>query len=537
MPWNFGDILDAISPVLPQDAPAFIHQNRVITWGESTKRTNNLARALIERGAKPGDKVAFYMRNRPEYMELLNACFKARLTHVNVNYRYKADEVFYIFDNSDAQTVVYGSEFRDIIEEIKPRLTKVQTFVEVNDGGEIASFAERYETLANTGSGEKLDIKRSPDDLLFIYTGGTTGMPKGVMWRHDDLREVQLAAGRKLGPVPETMEQLVEALKLMGPQGCHLPACPLMHGTGLLSSLGVIMAGGALVTLESPSLEADELWEAVDRNKVQTLAIVGDAFAKPMLRELDEKPGKYNLSSITSIISSGVMWSTEVKRGLLKHIPQAIMTDSFGASEGIGFGASMMTKDGEIGTAKFQIGDRCKVFDEKEEPVEPGSGKPGIIAMAAPIPVGYYKDEKKTAETFRTIRGERYSIPGDWCTVEADGTLTLLGRGSVCINTAGEKVYPEEVEEVLKTHPAVEDALVVGLPDEKWGQAVTGIVKLAHGHSFDEAAIRAHVREKLAGYKTPKRILLGTTIPFRAPNGKADYKGVTAFAKHELGVA
>ncbi|HMM14606.1 MAG TPA: acyl-CoA synthetase [Parvibaculum sp.] len=536
MPWNFGDILDAIAPVLPQDAPAFAHLDRTITWGESTRRTNNLARALIERGAKPGDKVAFYMRNRPEYMELLNACFKARLTQVNVNYRYKAEEVFYIFDNSDAQTVVYGSEFRDIIEELRPRLKKVGTFIEVSDSNDIAPFAERYETLAETGSGERLDIKRSPDDLLFIYTGGTTGMPKGVMWRHDDLREIQLAAGRKLGPVPETMDALVEAIKAMGPAGPHLPACPLMHGTGLLSSLNVVMSGGCIVTLESPSLDPEELWAAVERHKVQTIAIVGDAFAKPMLRALEEAPGKYDLSSVVTIVSSGVMWSTEVKRGLLKHIPQGIMTDSFGASEGIGFGASMMTAAGEIQTAKFQIGDRCKVFDENDQPVEPGSGKPGIIAMAAPIPVGYYKDEEKTAKTFRTINGERYSIPGDWCTVEADGTLTLLGRGSVCINTAGEKVYPEEVEEALKTHPAVDDALVIGLPDEKWGQAVTGVVKIASGQSFDEAELRAHVREQLAGYKTPKRIIIGA-VPFRAPNGKADYKGVTEFAKQELGMA
>src|SRR5690606_6365594 len=346
--------------------------------------------------------------------------------------------------------------------------------------------------------------KRSPDDMLFIYTGGTTGMPKGVMWRHDDLREVQLAALRRLGPVPESLPALMEAIKETGPAGPMIPACPMMHGTGLLTALGNMMSGGCIVTLDNQSLEPHELWAAVDQNKVQQVAIVGDAFAKPMLRALEEAPGKYDLSSVVTIISSGVMWSTEVKRGLLKHIPQGIMTDSFGASEGVGFGASMMTAAGESQAAKFQIGDRCKVFDENDQPVEPGSGKPGIIAMAAPIPVGYYKDEEKTAKTFRTINGERYSIPGDWCTVETDGTLTLLGRGSVCINTAGEKVYPEEVEEALKTHPAVDDALVIGLPDEKWGQAVTGVVKIASGQSFDEAELRAHVREQLAGYKTPK---------------------------------
>lgn len=537
MPWNFGDILDAISPVIPQDAPALVHGARKITWGETTKRSNNLARALIERGGKPGDKLAFYMRNRPEYVELLAAAYKARLTHVNVNYRYKADEVFYIFDNSDAQTVVYGTEFRDVIEQIRPRLTKVQTWVEVNDGGEIAPFAERYETLATTGGGEQLDIKRSPDDMLFIYTGGTTGMPKGVMWTHNDLRETQLSALRRLGPVPETLPALIEAIKLTGPAGPMIPACPLMHGTGLLTANGNMLSGGCVVTLNSQSLDAHELWTAVDLNKVQQVAIVGDAFAKPMLRALEEAPGKYDLSSIVTIISSGVMWSTEVKRGLLKFMPNAIMTDSFGASEAVGLGSSLMTKDGEIATAKFQIGERCKVFDENDEPVVPGSGKPGFIALGAPIPVGYYKDAEKTARTFRTVRGERYSIPGDWCTVEPDGTLTLLGRGSACINTAGEKVYPEEIEEALKTHPAVEDALVVGLPDEKWGQSVTGIVKLAPGHHFDEDALRAHVRGQLAGYKTPKRILIGATVAFRAANGKADYKTVTAFAKEELGIA
>jgi fatty-acyl-CoA synthase len=536
MPWNFGDILDAISPVLPQDAPALIHGERRITWGGMTARSNNLARALVEKGARPGDKVAFYMRNRPEYMELLCACFKARLTQVNVNYRYKPDEVFYIFDNSDAQTVVYGSEFRDTIEAIRGRLTKVRTFVEINESGEAAPFAERYETLAMTGPGAPLDIERSPDDMLFIYTGGTTGMPKGVMWRHEDLRQTQLNAQRVLGPVPETLPELVEAMKTAGPGATFIPACPQMHGTGLLSSLNIIMSGGCVVTLDNQSFEPHELWEAVERHKVNSIAIVGDAFAKPMLKALDEAPGKYDLSSLIMIISSGVMWSTEVKRGLLAHIPNAIMTDSFGASEGVGFGSSLMTKDGEIKTAKFQIGPFCKVFDENDEPVEPGSGKPGIIAMGGPIPVGYYKDPEKTARTFRTIHGERYSIPGDWCVVETDGTLTLLGRGSVCINTAGEKVYPEEVEEALKTHPAVEDALVVGLPDEKWGQAVTGIVRINPGARFDEAELRAHVRERLAGYKTPKRIILGT-IPFRAPNGKADYKSVTAFARQELGMA
>ena len=535
MAWNFGDILDAIETVLPPDAPAYVHGERRITWGETSKRTNNLARALIARGARPKDKVAFYMRNRPEYCETLAASFKARLTHVNVNYRYKPDEVFYIFDNSDAQTVVYGAEFRDIIAEIRPRLTKVETFVEVTDGGAAADFAVDFETLAMSGDGAPLEIERSPQDEFFIYTGGTTGMPKGVIWAHDDLRETSLIALRKLGPVPENLEQVVAAIRLAGPGNRLLPACPLMHGTGLLMAMSAMMGGGCVITLAHPSLNAHELWEATQRNKAMTLVIVGDAFAKPMLAALDEAPGRYDTSSIVNIVSSGVMWSREVKKALLAHMPQAIMVDSFGSSEAVGFGTSMMTAAGEVQTAKFQVSDRCTVFDEQGRPVEPGSGVPGIIAMPQPIPLGYYKDAKKTAETFKTIDGVRYSMPGDWCVVEKDGTLTLLGRGSVCINTAGEKVYPEEVEETLKRHAAIEDALVVGVPDAKWGQAVTAVVTLAPQEDFNEADVKAHVQQRLAGYKAPKHVLIAG-VPLRAPNGKADYKAALDFAKRELGI-
>lgn len=535
MAWNFGDLLDAIAAAIPGDTPALIHGDRVISWAKTTRRSNNLARALIARGAKPRDKVAFYMRNRPEYTEGLAACFKARLTHVNVNYRYKPEEVFYIFDNSDAQSVIYGSEFRDVVAQIRPRLTKVQTFVEVSDGGTPAGFAVDYEALAAEGDGSPLKIQRSPQDEFFLYTGGTTGMPKGVIWTHDDLRETSLVALRKLGPVPENVEQVVAAIRTAGPGNRLLPACPLMHGTGLLMSVNTILAGGTVITLQHHSFNAHEMWRATEKNKAMTLVIVGDAFAKPMLAALEEQPGRYDTSSIVNMVSSGVMWSREVKQGLLRHIPQAILIDSFGSSEAVGFGTSMMTKDGEVQTAKFQIGERCKVFDENDQLVEPGSGKPGIIAMSPPIPIGYYKDEKKTAETFKVINGVRYSMPGDWCVVESDGTLTLLGRGSVCINTAGEKVYPEEIEETLKLHPSIEDALVVGVPDEKWGQSVTAVVTVSSPGDFREEDVRAHVHQRLAGYKTPKRVLIAG-VPLRASNGKADYKSALDFAKRELGI-
>ncbi|WP_337185220.1 acyl-CoA synthetase [Phenylobacterium sp.] len=533
MDWNFGDILDAVEPVLPADSPAFIHGERVVTLGEARQATNNLARALIARGAAPGDKIAIYMRNRPEYLMAVAAGWKARQTHVNVNYRYTPEEVWYIFDNSDARTVVYASEFRDAVEQIRPRLPGVRTWVEVSPDGAVADFAERFEDLAAEGNGGPLDIARSGDDQFFIYTGGTTGMPKGVMWAHKDLREITLQAARKMGPVPETLEALAEHARTVGPMGRILPAPPLMHGTGLLTGMGVMMAGGTVITLEGAAFDAVEMLDAVDRHKPQTLVIVGDSFAKPILNALNANPGRWDVSSVAMIVSSGVMWSYEVKQGLLEHMPGAVLSDGFSSSEALGMGQSMMAKGLEVQTARFVLGERCKVFDENDNPVEPGSGVQGLVAIGPPNPVGYYKDDEKTARTFRTIGGVRYSIPGDWCLVEADGSLTLLGRGSACINTAGEKVFPEEVEEALKTHPAVEDALVIGLPDEKWGQAVTGVVRLAEGAALDEDALRAHVRRALAGYKTPKRIVVADR-DIRAANGKADYPSARASAEAQL---
>ena len=533
MGWNFGDILDAVGPNVSPEAPAFIHGQRVINWSDVVRTTNNMARGLIARGARPGDKIAIYMRNRPEYLLAVAAGWKARLTHVNVNYRYTPEEVWYIFDNSDAQTVVYASEFRDAVAEIRPRLPKVKTWVEVSEDSQVAPFAERFEALGEEGNGGPLDIQRSGDDQFFIYTGGTTGMPKGVMWTHHDMREITLQAARKLGPVPETLEELAEATRRMPVGARILPAPPLMHGTGLLTSMGTMMAGGCVITLEKPTFDAEELLTAIDAHKPQTLVIVGDSFGKPILNALNAAPGRYDVSSILTIVSSGVMWSHEVKKGMLEHMPQAMLSDGFSSSEALGMGNSIMTRDSEVQTAKFMLGERCKVFDENDQPVEPGSGKSGMVAIGPPNPLGYYKDDEKTARTFRTISGVRYSIPGDWCIVEADGTLTLLGRGSACINTSGEKVFPEEVEEALKTHPSVDDALVVGLPDEKWGQAVTGVVRLSEGASLDEEALRAHVRKSLAGYKTPKRVV-STDHSIRASNGKADYATARKIAETTL---
>ncbi len=538
MTFSFGDIVDAVSEVVPPDAPAFVHGDRTITWGAAKTRMNNIARNLHARGAKPGDKVAFYMRNGIEYGEMTGACFLGSMTHVNVNYRYKPDEVRYIVDNSDATVVVYGREFRDSVAQIHNQLAKVKVFVEVSDTADVANFATQYEKHATTGSGEKLDIRRTPEDEVFVYTGGTTGMPKGVIYRHGDLALVLLGRiALATGVIPTTLKEVSDFVRAAGDTNVrYMPTCPQMHGTGFFGTMSTILGGGAVVTVDNASLDPHAIWQAVEQNGVTNMAIVGDPFARPLLQALDEEPGRYDIATVIAIGSSGAMWSAEVKQGLLNHLPQATLTDSFASTEALGMGASVTQKGMESKTADFMMGPNAMVIDDDDRPIAPGSGQSGRLAVGGLLPVGYYKDEEKTARLFKTINGQRFSIPGDYAIVEADGRITVLGRGSNCINTAGEKVFPEEVEEALKRHPSIEDALVVGVPDDKWGQAVTGVVTLTKGATFDEQGLRTHVRETLAGYKTPKRVLVAG-VNLRAPNGKADYKTVSDFAKRELGLA
>jgi fatty-acyl-CoA synthase len=535
--WNYGDIYEAVADALPPEQPALIHRQRVVTWGEFDQRSNNLGRALLDAGLVFGDKVGFYLRNNAAYMEFLSACFKARMTHVNVNYRYVERELWYILDNSDAIAVLFDAEFKREVFDLMPELPNVKLWIQLGDEDNLLKDTVGYEALAAGGDGKRLGLERSGEDMFFLYTGGTTGMPKGVMWEHQN----HWFAGNRGAPMPgmeppDSVHAHAQNVKAAGAGRRSFPACPQMHGTGLFTSIGALAQGGCIVTTNSARFDPEETWQLVQDYSVTSMAIVGDAFAKPLLAVLDQEPEKYDISSLLVMISSGVMWSPEVKQGLLKHNRNLLLVDSFGASEAVGFGTSTTTADGGQGVAKFVLNERTKVFTEDFKEVEPGTGEMGFVAKTGGIPSGYYKDPEKTAKTFPVIDGVRYSVPGDWCQVEADGTLTLLGRGSVCINTAGEKVFPEEVEEVLKTHHDVYDALVVGVPDEKWGQAVTGVVHLREGTELDESAIREHLHQSLAGYKIPKRVIAIDTIG-RASNGKADYKRITEYAREQLGIA
>ncbi len=535
-PWNYGDILEGVDRITPASRLALVHGDRRTTWGEFRARTNNLARALVTAGVEPGAKIAFYMRNCPEYSEGIAAGFKARLTHVNVNYRYVDHELIYLLDNSDAKVVIYSAEFAPMVAAISGELPKVAQWIEVADGfpaGGGADIAD-YAGLVAAGDGSPLNLHRSPDDMLFLYTGGTTGMPKGVMWRHDDLWRVTGAGGNPrlgLAPSPD-LENYLERVANDSPP-VNVPLPPMMHGTGLLSSVSAMTHGGTCVTLPGRSFVASEALNAIAAHHATGLTIVGDAFARPMLDALEASPDAFDISSLQYISSSGVMWTKEVKAGLLRHNPDLLLADAFSSSEAIGLGASLMTRDQEIEVAQFVLGPSCKVFTEDLQEVQAGSGESGMVGVTGYLPVGYYKDEAKTAKTFPVINGVRYSIPGDWVRVEADGSLTLLGRGSNCINTAGEKVYPEEVEEALKRHESVADALVVGVPDERWGQAITAVVQLNTHHELDAIGLREFARSHLASYKLPKRILAKDDLQ-RAANGKADYAAIRNFIDNSL---
>jgi acyl-CoA synthetase (AMP-forming)/AMP-acid ligase II len=535
--WSFADMWEVVAQQVP-DATAQVQGGRRISWRDFDRRANGIAQAFLDAGVAEQDKVAQYLYNGPEYLESVYATFKAGLAPINTNYRYLDDELVYLWDNGDVVSVVFHGTFAERIEGIRDRLPRITLWLWVDDGsGPCPDWATPYEAAAEAGTpaAVKGPWGRDGDHLLLLYTGGTTGMPKGVMWRQDDL--VQSLVGTFLPSVRDTeadLQIIRDAVQAPGPIG--LPACPLMHGTGLFTQLIIMSNGGCTVTLESRNLDVEELLATIERESVNSIAIVGDAFAKPMLRALDASPGKYDLSSLVMISSSGVMFSEESKQRLLAHHPGMMIVDAFSSSEALGMGQSVSSAAGSSTTATFTLGENTKVITDDGREVQPGSGETGRVAVGGWQPVGYYKDEAKSAATFIMFEGKRYSVPGDYATVEADGSLTLLGRGSVCINTGGEKVYPEEVEEVLKTHDGVVDAVAVGIPDEKFGEAITAVVELAPGARFDEGDVVAHVKGKLAAYKAPKRVLAIDTIG-RAPNGKVDYKRLKAWAAEELGVS
>lgn len=533
---HFGAIWEAVADAVPDDI-AVVQGTRRYTWAQYEQRAARLAQCLLEGGLGPHARVGMYLYNAPEYCETNFAAMKMRGVSININYRYLDQELAYLLDNADIEALVYHSSLADRVARVRMLVPGVKLLIEVDDGPcadgrHSVDGALRYDDIqANAKPAPR--IKPQGDELYIFYTGGTTGMPKGVTYSMREFtRFFYESYPTMFGKPPfESAAQLVEAARARSAAGTPLVAMsapPLMHGTGCwLGMMAPHMLGGATVFLEGHGLDPIELWDTIARERVQQLIIVGDAFARPMLRALDAEPERWDLSCMQAIISSGAMWSVEVKRAMLEHLPQVVLGDLLGSTEG-GMGQSVMTKDTPPGeTAKFALGPTTKVFTEDGREVQPGSGEVGMVANGGMVPLRYHKDPEKSARTFREVNGHRYAFAGDMATVEADGSITLLGRGSNCINTGGEKVFPEEVEEVLKRHAAVEDALVFGEADEQFGQRVVAVASLQPGASATAEAIIAEARSMLASFKLPKRLVIVARTP-RAPNGKADYVGAKA---------
>ena len=536
--WNYGILWRGIARKDPQRT-ALVFGDRRTTWGEFHDRANAVAADMLAAGMGHQGKVATYLYNCPEYMETTLAAWLGGFVPFNVNYRYGPEEVHYLCDNADAEAVVFHGAFAGLVDGIRDRLPLVKRFYMVKDeeNSVVPPWALDFEEVASRRVPDAESARPlSGEDMLFLYTGGTTGMPKGVMWRQQDLFDV-LGYGSNaiFGIEPgASVQDLVDRVVQGWPNIVSYVACPLMHGTGLFSSFIVLATAGSVVTNPNRHFSATELLDIVEREKANAVVIVGQAFAGPILEALDANPGRWDLSNVRQMGSSGVMWSQENKNGLLEHIPQMAITDSFGSSEAVGMGASVAVKGAAPTTAKFQLGPRCAVFTEDGRRVQPGSGERGLVAVGGAIPMGYYKDKEKTDATFRIFEGQRWTVPGDWAEVNEDGTLTLLGRGSVCINTGGEKVFPEEVEECLKTHSTVRDAVAVGIPDTRFGETICAVVEPEPGASPVLEDLSEHVKSRLAHYKAPRSLVVVDTIG-RAPNGKVDYKRLKQHAMDTLG--
>ncbi|MDY7100531.1 MAG: AMP-binding protein [Actinomycetota bacterium] len=532
---HFGAIWESVADAVGDQA-AIVQGERRVSWRDYEQRAARLTTALLDAGVVPGSKVGMYLYNSPEYAETNFAAIKCRAVPINVNYRYLGDELRYLLDDADIEVLVFHSSLGDRVRAVRDRAPGLRLLIEVDDGPAADGTAHvdgaiGYDELQAT-TAPAARIEPQGDELYIFYTGGTTGMPKGVMYPLEDFTGFFLDGyPAMIGVDPfGTAEDLAPTARRLLDEGRPLVAMsgpPLMHGTGCWLGLMAPHAVGATAVLAAGrSLDAVETWDTVEREGVQHLVVVGDAFARPLLRALDTDPGRWDLDSLRLMISSGAMFSMDVKQGLIKHLPNLAIADVLGSTEG-GMGQSITTAETMAETAKFALSATAKVFTDDGREVTPGSGEVGMVANGGLTPIGYYKDPEKSARTFREVDGVRYSFPGDMAMVEADGTLTLLGRGSNCINTGGEKVFPEEVEEALKGHPAVDDALVVGVPDERFGSRVVAIASLSPGAVAEPAEIVADARTRLASYKLPRELRLVDHVP-RAPNGKADYPAARA---------
>ena len=533
MALNLADLAEHAIDAVPNRV-ALICGDDQLTYAQLEEKANRLAHYLIDQGVNKDDKVGLYCRNRIEIVIAMLGIVKAGAILVNVNYRYVEGELKYLFENSDMVALVHERRYADRVANVLPETPNVKTVLVVEDGtvdpsGDFRKYGgvEFYSAIAQ-GSPERDFGDRSADDIYLLYTGGTTGFPKGVMWRHEDIYRVlfggtDFATGEFVKDEYDLAKAAAE-----NPPMIRYPIPPMIHGATQSATWMSIFSGQT--TVLAPEFDADEVWRAIHDHKVNLLFFTGDAMARPLLDTLqmiqEEGDGSdpLDLSSLFLLASTAALFSTSIKEKLLELLPNRVITDSIGSSE-TGFGGTSIVAKGEhhMGGPRVTIDHRTVVLDEDGNEVEPGSGVRGVIAKKGNIPVGYYKDEEKTRQTFRIYNSVRYAIPGDYAEVEADGTVTMLGRGSVSINSGGEKIYPEEVEAALKGHPDVFDVLVVGVPDPRFGQHVAAVVQPRDGARPTLAELDSFVRREIAGYKVPRSLWYVDEVK-RSPAGKPDYR-------------
>jgi acyl-CoA synthetase (AMP-forming)/AMP-acid ligase II len=527
--YNFADFFELAADKVP-GRTALVDKRRRVTYGELEERTNRLAHTFASAGIGAGDHVGIYALNCIEWVEAMFALYKLRAVPVNVNFRYVEDELRYLFDNADLVGLVYQREFGPLIVKTRDAEPKLQQFFRIEDGsGADDSALEpiEFESAIAAGGPERDFGERSGDDVYLLYTGGTTGMPKGVMWRQED---VYYALGGGIdafsGERVTSPTAASDKIDPNAPQGLvMMPVPPLMHGAGQFGTFRTLFEGNTAVLIDK--FEAETVWRLVAQERINVLSVTGDAMARPLADTLERMQGELDVSSIVSFGSTAAIFSQTVKDQLQRLLPDhVVMTDAIGSTES-GMNGIRVVQKGDApkeGITSVLASADTVVLDDDFEEVQAGSGKVGRVARGGNIPIGYYNDPEKTAATFVTDKqGRRWAIPGDFATVEADGRITLLGRGSVSINSGGEKIFPEEVEGALKSHPDVFDVLVVGLPDERWGECVTALLQPRPGRTVTLEDLQQHARAQIAGYKVPRRLLLIEEVP-RLPNGKPDYR-------------
>jgi acyl-CoA synthetase (AMP-forming)/AMP-acid ligase II len=532
MELNIADLFESVADAIP-DRLALVSGNTRLTFAELDERATRLANVLRARGIKAGDHIGCYLYNGAEFVETMIAAFKVRAVPININYRYVEEELAYLFDNAKLVALVHQRELSAQAAAAAKGILSLKTFIAVGEGGAPSSIDPiDYESAVRAASPKREFEKRSSKDLYIIYTGGTTGMPRGVMWQHEDVFYAGLQGGRPGGEPIAAASELADVVRENTEPMTFLPAAPLIHGAAQWATFIGLFGGGKVVLQPGRSFDATRVAELIEGEKVNTLTFVGDAMARPLVEAFRAK--SYDTQSLFVIASAGAVLSDSVKEDLVGLLPNTMVLNNFGATETGHQGTTGVfpTEEAAAGRPSFFMDESNTVLGDDGKPLQPGAGVIGKLARRGRLPIGYFNDPEKTAKTFITIEGERWVVPGDLAMLEADGRITVLGRGAVCINSGGEKIFPEEVESALKAHPAVQDAVVVGVPDSKWGQRVAAIVQARPGKAVTLADVEAFCRTKIAGYKVPRQLDVVAEIQ-RHPSGKPDYRWAAAKAKGE----